>query len=225
MPVSELALRSCKLFSDAPQEVLEQASQQMEIVQLRRREVLTYASKPFRGLGVVLQGRIQAIDQTLDGREVALQTVEASEAFGQVNLLATQPVQMVWIAAVSSSVALMSTDAALRLFQNGSMSFAAARELADQVSESLGWQKINAVTPISSRVCAWLCWSAGTSSLLDIPKHAELAWRLNTTRESITRTFQKLQADGLIEREDEQWRIIELSALENMAMGDARGYG
>ena len=104
MPVSELALRSCKLFSDAPQEVLEQASQQMEIVQLRRREVLTYASKPFRGLGVVLQGRIQAIDQTLDGREVALQTVEASEAFGQVNLLATQPVQMVWIAAVSLSL-------------------------------------------------------------------------------------------------------------------------
>ena len=86
MPVSELALRSCKLFSDAPKEVLEQASQQMEIVQLRRREVLTYASKPFRGLGVVLQGRIQAIDQTLDGREVALQTVESSEAFGQVNL-------------------------------------------------------------------------------------------------------------------------------------------
>ena len=67
MPVSELALRSCKLFSDVPPEVLEQASQQMEIVQLRRREVLTYASKPFRGLGVVLQGRIQAIDQGIGG--------------------------------------------------------------------------------------------------------------------------------------------------------------
>ncbi|NBR14445.1 MAG: DUF2797 domain-containing protein, partial [Crocinitomicaceae bacterium] len=93
--------------------------------------------------------------------------------------------------------------------QNGAMSFAAARELADQVSESLGWQKINAVTPISARVCAWLCWSAGNSSLLEIPKHAELAWRLNTTRESITRTFQKLQADGLIQREDEKWRIHE----------------
>jgi CRP-like cAMP-binding protein len=207
-----------------PPEVLEQASQQMEIVQLRRREVLTYASKPFRGLGVVLQGRIQAIDQTLDGREVAMQTVETSEAFGQVNLLATQPIQMVWIAAVSSSVALMSAETALRLFQNGSMSFAAARELADQVSESLGWQKINTVTPISARVCAWLFWSAGKSTLLDIPKHADLAWRLNTTRESITRTFQKLQADGLIQREDEQWRILNLAALENLAMGDARGY-
>lgn len=222
MPVSELALRSCKLFSDAPQEVLEQASQQMEIVQLRRREVLTYASKSFKGLGVVLQGRIQAIDQTLDGREVALQTVETSEAFGQVNLLATQPVQMVWVAAVSSSVALMSAEAALRLFQNGAMSFAAARELANQVSESLGWQKINAVTPISARVCAWLCWSSGKSYLLDIPKHAELAWRLNTTRESITRTFQKLQADGLIERDGEQWRINDLETLEGMATGDTR---
>jgi DNA-binding GntR family transcriptional regulator len=69
-----------------------------------------------------------------------------------------------------------------------------------------------------------LCWSAGKSPLLDIPKHADLAWRLNTTRESITRTFQKLQADGLIQREDEQWRIIHLSALENLALGDAKGY-
>ena len=36
-----------------------------------------------------------------------------------------------------------------------------ARELARQVSEFMGWQKILSVTPISSRVCAWLCWAAG----------------------------------------------------------------
>jgi hypothetical protein len=34
-----------------------------------------------------------------------------------------------------------------------------------------------------------------------------------------------LQADGFIQREDEQWRIINLQALENMAMGDAKGFG
>jgi CRP-like cAMP-binding protein len=96
----------------------------------------------------------------------------------------------------------------------------AARGLADQVSEFLSWQKIMSVTPISSRVCAWICWSAGQKDRLDVPKQAELAWRLNTTRESITRTFQRLQADGLLQRDESAWAILKRPALELLALGD-----
>lgn len=221
MPVLDLALRSCRLFQHAPEDVVQQAAQDMSIVNLKRREVLQRAGESFRGLGVVLQGRMQAMDRTIDGREVALQTVEEREAFGQAGLLASRPVDLVWMAVVPSAVAVMSPDHARRMFSSGDMGLVAARDLADQVNEYLGWQRILSVTPISARVCAWACWAAEGRQDLEIPKHAELAWRLNTTRESITRTFQRLLTEGLLRRDGESWVIADAKALAQMAMGDA----
>ena len=221
MPVLDLALRGCRLFATAPEPVVAQAARDMDIVNLKRREVLVRGGRPFTGLGVVLQGRLQAMDRTLDGREVALQTIEEREAFGQAGLLARRPAALTWVAAAPSSVAVMSGDQARHLLETTALGLFVARDLADQVNDQLAWQKLLAVTPISARVCAWACWAAAGRRTLDIPKHAELAWRLNTTRESITRTFQKLLADGLLARDGEDWLIADAAALEQMAMGDA----
>lgn len=220
MPVSELVLRGCHLFANAPDALVSSASGNMEIIHLKRREVLEPGGRKFKGLGLVVQGRIQSIDQTLDGREVALQTVDPGESFGQVALLASQPVNMIWVAAVPSSVAVLPEAKALALFESAPMAMLAARGLADQVSMFLGWQKILSVSPIASRVCAWICWAAGTQNRLEVPKQAELAWRLNTTRESITRTFQRLQAEGLLERDENAWAILKRPALELLALGE-----
>jgi CRP/FNR family cyclic AMP-dependent transcriptional regulator len=222
MPVSELVLRGCNLFASAPDAVVSSASGDMEIIHLKRREVLEPGGRSFRGLGVVLQGRVQLIDQTLDGREVALQTANPSEAFGQVALLASKPVHMIWVATAPSAVAVLSKDKALTLFESAPMAMLAARGMADQVSEFLGWQKILSITPISSRVCAWICWAAGPKDRLAVPKQAELAWRLNTTRESITRTFQRLQAEGLLQRHENDWAILKRHALELLALGEMK---
>jgi CRP-like cAMP-binding protein len=222
MPVSELVLRGCHLFANAPDALVSSASGDMEIIHLKRREVLEPGGRKFKGLGLVVQGRIQSIDQTLDGREVALQTVDPGEVFGQVALLASQPGNMVWVATVPSAVAVLPEAKALALFESAPMAMLAARGLADQVSVFLGWQKILSVTPITSRVCAWICWAAGTQNRLEVPKQAELAWRLNTTRESITRTFQRLQAEGLLERDENAWAILRRPALELLALGESK---
>jgi CRP-like cAMP-binding protein len=222
MPVLDLALRSCRMFEHAPADVLRQAAMDMSIVHLKRREVLQRSGQPFRGLGVVLQGRVQAMDRTIDGREVALQTVDEKESFGQACLLAAKPVDLVWMAVAPSVVAVMSADRARAMFETSSMALVAARDLADQVSDYLGWQRILSVTPLSARVCAWALWAAEGRPALDIPKHAELAWRLNTTRESITRTFQRLLADGLLQRDGDVWTIADRSAMAQLAMGDLR---
>lgn len=220
MPVSALVLRGFSLFAGAPDDLVQQASDDMEIIHLKRREVLQPGGRRFKGLGLVVQGRIQSIEQTLDGSEVALQTADAGESFGQAALLASRPLEMIWVATMPTAVAVLPHEKALALFELAPMGVLAARGLADQVSEFLRWQKVIAVTPISSRVCAWICWSAGTRDRLEVPKQAELAWRLNTTRESITRTFQRLQADGLLKRDEGAWLIVRRDALELLALGE-----
>jgi CRP/FNR family cyclic AMP-dependent transcriptional regulator len=223
MAVSDIALRNCSLFQQVPPAFVVLAAQQMTILELKKREILLVNGSPFRGLGVVLHGRMQAMDYTVDGREVALTTVEQSEAFGQANLLASRPVDLTWVAVNGCTVAVMPQQAALDLFKNTDMSWRVAADLAQQVCEFLSWQKILSVHPISARVCAWLCWaSAGKADVL-VPRHAELAWRLSTTRESITRTLQKLQTEKVLRRNGDDWMIENQPVLEKMALGENRG--
>lgn len=222
MPVSGLALRSCPLFARAPEELVEQASRQMEIVHLKRREILLSAGAPFRGLGVVLQGRVQAIEYTIDGREVALTSVESGGAFGQASLMAPRPIEMTWVAMSPATVAVMAPREAVALFRHAPMSLQLATDLAQDVCEFLSWQKILSVHPVSARLCAWLLWNMSGEGLVEIRTHAELAWRLNTTRESVTRVLQRLQADGILRREGEMWRAVGRDRLAELAKGEAR---
>lgn len=223
MPVSEIVLKSCSLFQRATASAVQHAASQMDILQLKKREVLLTNGRAFRGLGVVLQGRLQAMDYTIDGREVALTTADSGDAFGQANLIAPHPVDLTWVAVSPSTLAVMQPQAALVLLQNSEMSLQVATDLAQQVCEFLSWQKILSVHPISARVCAWLAWTSDGNQPLIIPRHAELAWRLGTSRESITRTFQKLQAEKILRRDGESWLIDNAPALQQMALGDSKG--
>jgi CRP/FNR family cyclic AMP-dependent transcriptional regulator len=223
MAVSEIILKSCSLFRHASPGVVQKAASQMSLLLLKKREVLLINGRPFRGLGVVLEGRLQSMDYTIDGREVALTTVDGVSAFGQANLIAPRPVDLTWVAVTPSTLAVMSPQAALELLQSADMSMQVAVDLAQQVCEFLSWQKILSVHPINARVCAWLSWAANESDSLTIPRHAELAWRLSTTRESITRTFQKLQAEQVLRRDGDLWFIDNMEVLKKMALGDSKG--
>lgn len=222
MPVAVLALRTCNLFAQAPDNLVEQAARQMEILLLKRREVLLLAGKPFRGLGVVLQGRLQAIDHTIDGREVALASIEAGGAFGHVDLLSPQPIEMTWVAMSPVTLAVMAPHDARTLFTHSEMSLSVATDMARQLSEFLGWQKIQSVHPVSARICSWLLLSGQRSAEVVIHTHAELAWRLNTTRESVTRVLQRLQSEDILLREGDSWRIAKPDKLRELAQGEPR---
>lgn len=220
MPVSELILKSCPFFSHLPDAVVADVAARMSIIHLKRREVLLPNGQAFRGLGLVFQGRLQAIDYTLDGREVALSTIEANETFGQATLIAPRPVQMTWMAVASTSLAVMPPQLAVELLQGPHMSFRVATELAQQVCDFLNWQKILSVHPVSARVCAWILWSVSDRTEITLPTHAELAWRLSTTRESITRILQRLQNDTILQRSGDLWHVNDRTALEELARGE-----
>jgi CRP-like cAMP-binding protein len=195
----------------------------MQLVYLKRREVMGDGMQPFKGLGVVLQGGLQALDLTLDGREAALMTVPLYETFGHANLLAARPVALNWVASsASTTVAVMPSESAQELMQFPEVALGAARRLAQEVCELLDSQKIQSVHPVSARVCAWLQQQARQGLELRLPTHAELAWRLNTTRETVTRVLQRLLTDGVLLRDGEVWLVARPELLRDLARGDER---
>ena len=55
-----------------------------------------------------------------------------------------------------------------------------------------------------------------------VPAHAELAWRLNTTRETVTRVLQRLLTDGILRRDGDLWLIERRDLLSDLARGEDR---
>ena len=56
----------------------------------------------------------------------------------------------------------------------------------------------------------------GSSSLSPAPTHAEIASRVSTHREAVTRELQRLTQLGLIERKGRSLRITDVAQLEHM---------
>lgn len=221
MPVSPLTLQSCALFAEADDALLRLAAQQMQLLELRKREVLRFEHTAFAGLGVVVNGVMQAMDMTADGREVALLTVPAGQAFGYVGVLAESPTEMTWVAAQNATtLALMPLAQAQWLLAQPTVTLGLSRLLAQRVSDLMDLQKIQGIHPVGVRICAWLKRRSLRAAVLQLPTHAELALQLNTTRESVTRVLQRLQADGVLRRSGDVWQVLQPALLAELARGD-----
>jgi CRP-like cAMP-binding protein len=78
----------------------------------------------------------------------------------------------------------------------------------------------------AQRVCAQLVQlsHANTNSqapnVANAPTHQEIAIMINTTRETVTRVFQKLQAQGIIKRDGSSLHILNISYLQQVANGE-----
>lgn len=209
MPVSQAVLVQCTLFAALAPVPLGLIAERMQMVSLRRREVLGGASG-FSGLGVVLSGSIQAVEETSDGREVVLATAGVNHPFGVAELLADKRMSATLIAASNgTTVGTLDRETALEQLRKPELSWNVARMLAQRLCDHQAMQKILSVHSVPARLAAWLAWQCdGQAKRLTLPTHAELAWQLNTTRESVTRVLQRLVADGLVARDGDDWVML-----------------
>ena len=103
MPIPFQHLLTTPLLQSLPQELLLRLSTQMVLRQFARREVVCSKDQTRFELGFLLQGRLQGVDFTVDGRGVGLYFVDAGDYFGELPIIdGIQPAEHV-IAAVKST--------------------------------------------------------------------------------------------------------------------------
>ena len=76
MPILIPILQGLRLFETLPLAQLQELSTAMSERRVERREVVIKRGDSDAGLGFLIEGRLQAIDFTLDGREVGIDFVE-----------------------------------------------------------------------------------------------------------------------------------------------------
>lgn len=230
MPIDPALLQKIALLRDFPAaELAELAAAAMER-KMARREVLLQKGEQPQFLPILLDGRLQGIDFTLDGREVGLYFVGVGEFCGELSLIDRLPMAETVIALAPSRLLLLPREQArVMMFSAPGAAEKLALRLAGRLRAVASQRLLLALSNPMQRLCAQLLQMAREtesrieSSVLVIPSaptHQEIAIMINMSRETVTRAFQQLQNQEVLRRDGSQLLILNVRQLEVMASGE-----
>jgi CRP-like cAMP-binding protein len=225
MPILIPILQGLRLFESLPASRLAALSQVMAERRVERREVVIQRGDIGAGLGFLIEGRLQTVDFTLDGREVGLEFVDEGDFFGELAVIDGQPAPEYVIAVAPSRITMLDRERARELmFSTPQASESVARRLAQRMRRSARQRAVLALPSSFQRVCAQLTLlaqrdAAGRVFIQLPPTHQEIAIMVNTSRETVTRTLQFLQGLKVVARTGADLVVQSPDALQQAADG------
>lgn len=225
MPILIPILQGLRLFESLPAAKLAELSQVMNERRVERREVVVKRGDADAGLGFLIEGRLQAVDFTLDGREVGIDFVEERDFFGELAVIDGQPAPEYVIAVAPSRVVMLDRDRARELmFSTPKTSESVAARLAERMRRSARQRAVLALPSSFQRVCAQLALltqrdGSGRVVIVLPPTHQEIAIMVNTSRETVTRTLQFLQGMKVVSRAGNELVVTQPETLQQAADG------
>lgn len=228
MPVHVNFLSRFPLLCDLSQEVREKLAGQMQLRSFARREVVLNREDANLGLGFLLEGRLQGVDFTVDGREVGLYFVEPGDYFGELPVVDGQTASEFVIALSKSDLVFLPRELARRLiFSSPSVAEQMMIRLASRVRHVTAQRTLLSLPNPFQRLCAQLLQLVAASpepmQILRLPTQQELAIMINTSRETVTRSFQVLLNKNIVRRQGNTLTVLNIDALHDIAEGRDEG--
>jgi CRP/FNR family transcriptional regulator, cyclic AMP receptor protein len=199
-------LQGLRLFDQLPIEKLAQLATVMNERRVDRREVIIKRGESDAGLGFLIEGRLQSVNFTLDGKEVGADFIENGDFFGELSVIDGRPAPEYIIAVAPSRVTFLDKERARDImFSTPRGAEAVATRLAERMRRAASHRAMLALPSSFQRVCAQLALLAqrtaeGEVTIATPPTHQEIAIMVNTSRETVTRTLQFLQGMKVITR-------------------------
>lgn len=214
--------RELPLFADASDEALDELASIARCHDYPKNNILFYQGDPPRSAYLVVSGRVKIGLMNEEGREVVLSLVGPGGLFGLIAALdgASQPANAITVA--PSRIASFSVDPFVEWLECHRMIHRILlRELSQQVREA--YQKIgeHALMGVKERLLYALLDIAeregtpepgGEAVIFTRPTHRELANRIGSSREVVSRVLKELLDSELLQAEGRVIRVSE-SAL------------
>ncbi|MBE0448217.1 MAG: Crp/Fnr family transcriptional regulator [Actinobacteria bacterium] len=222
------ALKACQLFTGLPEENLKELNSIAVSKRFGRGELIFSDGDVGEGFYAIVNGRVKLFKLGPDGREQILHFASNGEPFGEVTLFAGVSYPAFARAATDLDVlffrrndfkALVSKDPQLSLNMIAIMSYH-LRRFATLVEEL-------SLKDVPARVARHLLNLASERGCevgdcieveLDVSK-TELAQKLGTISETISRTLGKMRSTGIIDTSGRKVRILDVDMLEEIASG------
>ena len=225
MPILIPILQGLRLFDRLPLEKVAELSTHMTERRVERRQVVIKRGEADAGLGFLIEGRLQTVNFTLDGREVGLEFIGDGDFFGELSVIDGQPAPEYIIAVAPSRLTFLDRERARELmFSTPQAAEAVATRLADRMRRTASHRAVLALPSSFQRVCAQLVLLAqkvgdGRMVIITPPTHQEIAIMVNTSRETVTRTLQFLQGMKVVARAGNELVVEQPNTLQEAADG------
>lgn len=220
------ALQCTALFGDLTAEVLTDIAQRAVELHFQKGEMLFLAGEPAKGLFVVVSGKIRAFQQNEDGREQVMYVDTAGSVLGEVPVFDDGPYPVSAMAEAEASVLFIEKSAIRELCaMYPSLALAALRLMAGKVRkhatlvEALSLHEVGqrlALFLLSETQSAIFSGDNPTAFRLRFSNH-EIASRIGSVRDVVSRAFSRLKREGLISLEDRDVKILDLQGLKHYA--------
>jgi len=171
----------------------------------------------------VVEGRVHIVNYSLSGREIAYATVSAGGYFGELSAIDGAPRSASVVALEETVTAtLPPADFVKLLKENPDFSFAITKRLVEIIRGSTSRIMDLSTLGAPGRIHAELLRLAGgdregrTATVSPAPRHADIASRVSTTRETVARVLSELSRKGLISRNKGTLVVHDVDRLESL---------
>jgi CRP/FNR family transcriptional regulator, dissimilatory nitrate respiration regulator len=223
-------LKRCSLFMGLEDDDLAQIAAVASFKRSMAGETVLLEGEPASAFYVVISGSVRVYKSSPGGREQVLRFVRPGEVFGEAAALAlgTYPAS----AEAIQKTEFIRIDAARfrdLLADNPTLSVNVILTLFRRLQDLVNMVEELSLQDVSGRLARYLLdlWTSaqaeGRSSEivnLDVTK-GELAARLGTVSETLSRTFAKLKSRGLLAVDGRRVRLIDRRGLQAVAAGQA----
>lgn len=214
--------RKTELFRDLDDAVLGVLGKQCVVKHLQRNEILFLAGEPAKGMYVIASGAVRAFRTGFDGREQVIHVERAVTTIAEVPVFDGGNYPSTVAAEEKTTLYFLDKEKIRSVcLEHPQLALAAVKLLASRLRRCAELVETLSLHPVGQRLARLLADEAtssgvatpgGTKFKLNLT-HNQLAARMGTVREVITRAFYRLQAQGLISVAGKDITVVDAAAL------------
>lgn len=219
----QVHLRKIPLLAELSEEDMARVKADIRIRQYAKREVVLQKGASGDSLLFLLNGSLQVVDITEDGRAIGLRMLAPGDFFGEIAVIngAMRSASVVALSPVL--VALLPRQTALHLFAHSpSVANHMLRFLAAKVQRDSEFRALLSIHNTSRRIYTFLDLlkekkDGDLHVVENLPTHQDIANMINTSRETVTRALLTLSQQGIIQKGTHRLIIVDPAALQKLA--------
>jgi CRP-like cAMP-binding protein len=213
-----------KFLSQLPKGLQAEVAQRLQIVRSPKGRTLLEQRSNSRDVFFVLEGKVEVVLYSPDGRQVFVTAIGAGEMFGELAALDGAPRSATVVALSHVVLAIMSQNDFMRCLEKSpAAAICLARNLASELRQST--EHIFALSAMNVRVRVHTELlrlakegkpSANGIEVQPPPTHSEFANRIGTNREAVTREMRALSKMGIVRYNRRCLTILDIKRLEHL---------
>lgn len=229
-PGARNLLHLVDLFSELDVEQLNDIGDKCEWLRVARGKEVISQKQQTTDVYFIVEGRVAAKGYSVDGKEVTYAEIAAGQIFGEFSAIDRRPRSAAVEAIYDSYIARMEADQFRQLvidyptigLKLAEMLVRKTRKVTERMFEF-------STMAVHQRVCTELLRMAeentsGDTSLIEpAPSHYQIATRLSTHREAVSKELARLSKLGIVDSGRKKIRVLDMDRLRQLAHSDSYG--